>query len=72
MNFNGRTPAACWAHARRKFHDVHQATASPITAEARRRIAELYGVEKRIRLHDLPNRRFSAPDREFGKDREPV
>jgi transposase len=41
--------AACWAHARRKFYDFHQATGSPIAAEALRRIAELYAVEKRIR-----------------------
>jgi hypothetical protein len=41
--------AACWAHARRKFYDVHQATASPIAAEALRRIAELYAIEASIR-----------------------
>ena len=41
--------AACWAHARRKFYDYHQATGSPIAVEALRRIAELYAVEKRIR-----------------------
>jgi transposase len=34
--------AACWAHARRKFYDLHEATGSPIAAEALRRIAELY------------------------------
>jgi transposase len=41
--------AACWAHTRRKFYEFHQATDSPIAAEALRRIAELYTVEKRIR-----------------------
>jgi transposase len=41
--------AACWAHARRKFYDVHQATNSPVAAEALRRIAELYAVETAIR-----------------------
>ncbi len=41
--------AACWAHARRKFYEFYQATGSPIAAEALRRIAELYAVEKRIR-----------------------
>ncbi len=41
--------AACWAHARRKFYEFHQATGSPIAAEALRRIAALYAVEKRIR-----------------------
>ena len=41
--------AACWAHARRKFYEVHQATNSPIAAEALRRIAELYAIETTIR-----------------------
>ncbi len=41
--------AACWAHARRKFYELHQATGSPIAAEALRRIAELYAVERRVR-----------------------
>ena len=41
--------AACWAHARRKFYEFHQATGSPIAAEALRRIAELYAVERRVR-----------------------
>jgi transposase len=41
--------AACWAHARRKFYEVHQATGSPIAAEALRRIAELYAIEATIR-----------------------
>ena len=41
--------AACWAHARRKFYEVHEATASPIAAEALRRIAELYAIETIIR-----------------------
>jgi transposase len=41
--------AACWAHARRKFYEVHQATGSPVAAEALRRIAELYAVEATVR-----------------------
>jgi transposase len=41
--------AGCWAHARRKFYDVQQATGSPIAAEALRRIAELYAIETTIR-----------------------
>ena len=41
--------AACWAHARRKFYEVHQATSSPVAAEALRRIAELYAIEANIR-----------------------
>lgn len=41
--------AACWAHTRRKFYDVHEAAASPIAAEALKRIAPLYAVENTIR-----------------------
>jgi hypothetical protein len=41
--------AACWAHARRKFYDVHETTGSPIAAEALRRIGEIYAIEARIR-----------------------
>jgi transposase len=41
--------AACWAHARRKFYDLHAARPSPLTTEALRRIGELYAIEERIR-----------------------
>jgi transposase len=40
---------ACWAHARRKFHDIHVVHASPITTEAIHRIGALYGIEEDIR-----------------------
>jgi len=40
---------ACWAHARRKFHEIHIAHASPITSEAIARIAALYAIEAEIR-----------------------
>ena len=40
--------AACWAHVRRKFFDVHAATGSPIAKEALDRIGELYQVEETI------------------------
>jgi transposase len=49
--------AACWAHTRRKFFDVHEATGSPIAAEALRRIAELYAIEKLIRGRTAQERR---------------
>jgi transposase len=48
--------AACWAHARRKFYEIHQATASPIAAEALRRIAELYAIETAIRVQTATER----------------
>lgn len=41
--------AACWAHARRKFHDLHAARLSPLTTEALRRIGELHAIEEAIR-----------------------
>ena len=40
---------ACWAHARRKFYDIHLAHASPTTTEAMARIGALYGIEEEIR-----------------------
>ena len=48
-NGEPRRLAACWAHARRKFYEVQQATASPVAAEALQRIAELYAIETTIR-----------------------
>jgi hypothetical protein len=43
------TEAACWAHVRRKFHDIEQATGSPIAEEAILRIGRLYAIEAEIR-----------------------
>jgi transposase len=40
---------ACWAHTRRKFHDVHVVHASPTTTEALDRIGALYAIEEQIR-----------------------
>ena len=51
------TLAACWAHARRKFYDVHEATGSPIASEALRKIAELYAIEARIRGRSADERK---------------
>ena len=41
--------AACWAHARRKFYDLHAATMSPLADEALGRIQALYAIEEQIR-----------------------
>jgi transposase len=41
--------AACWAHARRKFHDLHVTHATASTTEALRRIGELYAIEEQVR-----------------------
>jgi len=36
---------ACWAHARRKFFDLHKANDSPMAFEALQRIGNLYAIE---------------------------
>jgi transposase len=41
--------AACWAHARRKFHEIHVIHGSPTTTEALARIGALYAIEDEIR-----------------------
>ena len=43
------TEAACWAHVRRKFFDLHKGHASPVAKEALDRIGQLYGIEKEVR-----------------------
>ena len=41
--------AACWAHVRRNFYELHVAGQSPLATEAVRRIAALYEIERDIR-----------------------
>ena len=48
--------AACWAHARRKFFEVSEATGSPVAAEGLRRIAELYAIEETTNGHTAQDR----------------
>jgi transposase len=45
----GVTELGCWAHARRKFFDLHEASRSAIAAEALRRIGALYAIEAEAR-----------------------
>jgi len=49
--------AACWAHVRRKFFDLHQGHGSPAAKEALERIAQLYAIEKEIRGRSPDERR---------------
>ena len=53
----GIVEAACWAHARRKFHDLYQAHRSPVAKEALERIAQLYAIENDIRGRPPAERR---------------
>jgi transposase len=48
--------AACWAHARRKYFEIYDSTASPIAFEALERIGKLYEIEDEIR-GKLPDER---------------
>ena len=50
------TEAACWAHARRKYFEIYDSTASPIAFEALERIGALYEIEDEIR-GKLPDER---------------
>jgi len=49
--------AFCWAHCRRRFYEIHQATGSPLAEEALRRIGELYRIETEIRGRPAEERR---------------
>jgi transposase len=54
---SGIREAGCWAHVRRKFHDLYQAHRSPVAKEALERIGQLYGIEKEIRGRSPAERR---------------
>ena len=41
--------AYCWAHARRKLHEIAKGDSAPIAEEGLARIAEIYRIEQRIR-----------------------
>lgn len=53
------TEIACWAHARRKFHDIHKATGSPVAHQALERIGALFAVERDIKGRP-PDQRATA------------
>src|SRR4051794_6395064 len=55
--------AFCWAHCRRRFYEIHQATGSPLAEEALRRIGELYKVEAEIRGRPAEERRAARRER---------
>ncbi|MCD8503624.1 MAG: IS66 family transposase [Burkholderiaceae bacterium] len=43
------TEAGCWAHARRKFYDLHVLNATPTTEHVLKVITQLYDIERAIR-----------------------
>ncbi|NOR81350.1 MAG: IS66 family transposase [Methyloprofundus sp.] len=48
---------ACFAHARRKFFDLHHANQSPMAYEALQRIAQLYTIEAEGKLMTIEQRK---------------
>lgn len=54
---NPLVEAACWAHVRRKFFDLHAATQSPLAHEALLKIGALYAIESEIRERPAEQRR---------------
>src|SRR6266404_3942855 len=61
--------AACWAHVRRKFYDIHVAHASRIAAEALDRIGRLYSIEAEIRGR-FPDERAAVRQARAGPELE--
>jgi transposase len=55
--------AFCWAHCRRRFYEIHQATGSPLAEEALRQIRELYRIETEIRGRSAEERRAVRQER---------
>lgn len=49
--------AGCWAHARRKFYDIHVAQPTPVTTYMLAQISELYKIEAGIRGSPPDHRR---------------
>ena len=47
---------ACWAHARRKFFELHVANKSALAAEALKRISEIYMLEREVKDSDADAR----------------
>jgi len=57
------TLAYCWAHARRKLHDVTQSGAAPIAQEGLAQIQALYRIEKELRGQTANQRHAARQER---------
>jgi transposase len=55
--------AFCWAHCRRRFYEIYQATGSPLAEEALRQIRDLYAIEAEIRGCSAEERRATRQER---------
>ena len=59
----GVTEAGCWAHARRKFFDLHAANQSQLATQALDYIGELYAIERDAKTLDATQRRRLRQER---------
>jgi transposase len=55
----------CWAHARRKFYDLHQANDSPMAFEALKRIGTLYAIEAEGKHMPIKERQQLRTEKSF-------
>lgn len=53
----GIVELACWAHARRKFFELHKANQNPLAEQALQRIAQLYAIERDAADMNITNRK---------------
>jgi transposase len=56
------TLAACWAHLRRKFYELHVSGVSHVASETVERMAELWAVEEKVRGQDPGCRRAARQE----------
>lgn len=56
------TLAACWAHLRRKFYELHVSGVSRMASETVERMAELWAIEDRVRGRDPESRRAARQE----------
>jgi hypothetical protein len=56
------TLAACWAHLRRKFYELHVSGVSHVASETVERMADLWKVEERIRGRSPEDRRAARQE----------
>ncbi len=52
----GMIEAGCHAHARRYFHEVFEATGSPVAQHALAQFGKLYSIERKVRQGGFPGR----------------
>lgn len=64
------TEVACWAHCRRKFFDVWEATKLPVAREALDRIGALYAIEEKARFAP-PGERMALTQKLISATRSP-